>query len=187
MTQARQHGFTLLEVMVSFAILAVVTTMMTLSISANMEKAADAIDQRELREIADTMFGKILFEQTEHRDGDTGSIAEEYGRKFAGLPQARADRYSMYGWRLKKTEVLAAGQAAKGEDTESLFGDASDDETTSTGSSSGTPTEQQSQGSVKLVRFTLTIYHQDNPDAALATLTRYLPPPDFQAGTGAPR
>ena len=30
--------------------------------------AADAIDQRELREIADTVFGKILFEQTDPSD-----------------------------------------------------------------------------------------------------------------------
>ncbi len=181
MSPARsERGFTLLEVLLAFAILSILTALLTETVAKNVQKAADAIDKRELREIADTIFGKILFEQTEHRDGDEGSIAVDYGQ-WANLDQARADRYSMYRWRLKKTELVAAGTSEDADDSENLFGDPSDDET----SSSGTETneEEKSKAAVKLMRFTLTVYRQSEPGEALATLTRYLPPPDFE-GTG---
>jgi len=182
---SQQSGFTLLEVLLAFAILAIITTLMTQIVSSNMEKAADAIDQRELREIADTLFGRILFEQTEHRDGDEGSIAVDYGQ-WAGLSQSRADRYSMYRWRLKKTEMVAAGASDESEDTESLTGDGSGSGSGSEESSSSTGATgegEQNKVAVKLMRFTLTIFRQSDPDKPLATLTRFLPPPDFQ---GAP-
>ena len=172
-----QRGFTLLEVLVSFAILAGLTTIMTQIVSENMEKAADAIDKRELREIADTVFGKILFEQTDHRDGAEGSIAVDYAQ-WAGLPQSRADRYSMYRWRLKKTETIAAGEAATKGDAENLFGE--DSTTEETSSTPAKKAEEASKGAIRLIRFTLTVYHQEDPGTPLATLTRYLPPPEFE-------
>lgn len=179
--RSTQQGFTLLEVLLAFAILSIVTTLMTEVISKNMEKAADAIDKRELREIADTVFGKILFEQTEHRDGEEGSISVDYGQ-WANLPQERADRYDMYRWRLRKTEMVAAGETEGADDAEKLFGgsDESEDETSS---STSNREGEQSAAAVKLIRFTLTVYHQDQPNEALATLTRYLPPPEFE-GSG---
>lgn len=176
--RSAQRGFTLLEVLLAFAILSIVTTLMTEIISANMEKAADAIDKRELREIADTIFGKILFEQTEHRDGEEGSISVDYGQ-WANLPQERADRFDMYRWRLKKIETVAAGETEGADDSEQLFGASGDEDETSSSSSSGTDGEQ-SAAAVKLIRFTLSVYHQERPDEALVTLTRYLPPPEFE-------
>ncbi len=180
-----EAGFTLLEVLLAFAILSIVTTLMTSIISENMEKAADAIDKRELREIADTIFGRILFEQTEHRNGDEGSVSVDYGQ-WAGLDQSRADRYSMYRWRLEKEEMVAAGTAEESDDAENLFGDKGDEEETS---SAPTGEEgQQEAASIRLIRFTLTVYHQEQPNEPLATLTRYLPPPEFEGtGTGGGR
>jgi prepilin-type N-terminal cleavage/methylation domain-containing protein len=178
--RSAQRGFTLLEVLLSFAILAVVTTIMTQIVSENMEKAASAIDKRELREIADTIFGKILFEQTDHRDGAEGSISVDYGQ-WAHLPQARADRYSMYRWRLKKTEVIAAGETDAKTDAEKMFGDDSTSEETS--STPANKADEPSKGSIRLIRFTLTVYHQEEPNTPLATLTRYLPPPEFEGST----
>ena len=182
-TPSRRHsqerGFTLLEVLLAFAILSIVTTLMTEIISSNMERAADAIDKRELREIADTLFGRILFEQTEHRDGDEGSVAVDYGQ-WAVLPQSRADRYTMYRWRLKKTEMVAAGSGEDAGDAESLFGDSDDSSETS----SESPTDEEaSKANINLIRFTLTVYHQEEPGEPLVTLTRFLPPPEFAAGT----
>ena len=167
----------MLEVLLAFAILATVTTLMTEIISQNMEKAADAIDKRELREIADTLFGKILFEQTEHRDGAEGSISVDYGQ-WANLPQERRDRYSMYRWRLRKTEMVAAGQVDEAGDAENLFGDQAEDEE-ETSSTPGS-TDEEAKQSIKLIRFTLSIYHQEQPGEMLVTLSRFLPPPEFE-------
>jgi len=176
-----QRGFTLLEVLLSFAILAIVTTVMTQIVSENMEKAADAIDKRELREIADTVFGKILFEQTDHRDGAEGSISVDYAQ-WAGLPQSRADRYGMYRWRLKKTEMIAAGEDEKASGAEKMFGNSNTtEETSSTPAKKGA--EEASKATIRLIRFTLTVYHQEDPNTPLATLTRYLPPPEFEGAT----
>lgn len=176
----RAAGFTLLEVMFAFAILAIVTALMSEMIHHNMEKAGAAIDQRELRELADTLFGKILFEQSEHRDGDEGSIAVDYGQ-WAGLPQERQDRYSIYRWRLRKTEMVAAGSVDESDDAEGIFGDDDDDDESS--SSSGSAVSEEDKGNVKLMRFTLTVYREDEPDASLIVLTRYLPPPEYADGT----
>lgn len=176
----REHGFTLLEVLLAFAILSVVTTLMSQIISFNVEKAVSAIDQREMRELADTVFGKILFEQTEHRDGDEGSIAVDYG-KWAGLPQERADRYEIYRWRLVKREMMAAGQSGDEDDSEDIFGEEDEDEE-ETSSDPGAGGEQRP--GVKLIKFTMVVFRRDQPDEALITLTRYLKPPDFGDAAG---
>ena len=180
--RANTRGFTLLEVMLAFAILAVVTAAMAQMIHNNMEKAAAAIDQREMRELADTLFGKILFEQADHRDGDEGSISVDYGQ-WAGLPQERADRYSMYRWRLRKTEMVAAGSSDPSDDEENLFGNDDDEDESSSGGSSGSSVSDADKGNVKLIRFTLSVYHEEEPDNALIVLTRFLPPPEYADGT----
>lgn len=179
---ATTRGFTLLEVMLAFAILALITGAMAQMIHENMAKASAAIDQRELRELADTLFGKILFEQADHRDGDEGSIAVDYGQ-WAGLPQERADRYAVYRWRLKKTEMVAAGATDPNDDEENLFGSDSDEGESSSDSSSGSSVSEADKGNVKLIRFTLTVFREDEPDEALIVLTRFLPPPEYADGT----
>jgi prepilin-type N-terminal cleavage/methylation domain-containing protein len=178
-----QRGFTLLEVMCAFAILSVVTAQMTQIISQNMDKAATAIDQRELRELADTVFGKILFEQTEHRNGDSGSMGNDYARWSGITDQARIERYEVYLWRLEKVEMVAAG-VTDDPDQERLF---ESDEDQDTGRDTGTrvpatPGAEEGEGvaaSVTLVRFTLRVYHRDRPQEELMTLTRYLKPPNI--------
>ena len=173
----RNAGFTLLEVMLAFAILAVITGSLGQLIHENMIIAADAIDQREMREIADTIFGKFLFEQDEHRDGDEGSIAVEYGQ-WAGLPQERADRYAIYRWRLRKAEIVAAGTTDPNDDAESLTED--DNESSSSSGSSEEDAADADKTSIKLIRFTLTVFREGSREDPLITLTRFLPPPEFQ-------
>jgi hypothetical protein len=178
--------------MLAFAILSMIMAIAGEIIHENMEKAADAIDKREMREIADTIFGKFLFEQTEHRDGDEGSVAVEYGQ-WAGLPQDRADRYEDYRWRLVKQQVVAAGVADTTKDEQPLVGSATDSttgtpsstsDTSSSSSSSSSADDKDAQKSnVQLVKFVLTVYHVDRPDEPLITLSRYLPPPDLGGAT----
>ncbi|MDA1194106.1 MAG: prepilin-type N-terminal cleavage/methylation domain-containing protein [Planctomycetota bacterium] len=175
------NGFTLLEVMLAFAILAILTGGMAQIIHSNMVVASDTIDQRELRELADTVFGKILFEQTEHRDGEEGSIAVDYGQ-WAGLAQERADRYESYRWRLRKTEMVAAGSSGSDDDGENLF-ESDDDEEESSSSSSQPGAGAENKASIKLIRFTMIVYRDGRSEESLITLTRFLPPPEFQEGT----
>ena len=173
-----QGGFTLLEVMCAFAILSTTLVLITGSFAQNIEKAIYAIDQREMRELADTVFGKILFEQQKHRDGDSGSMAVMYG-EWAHLPQDRADRYREFHYSLSKKEYVAAGATDPNSDAETLFGDKDDEETQAGGQAS----EEAKSGSIMLVKFTMKVFRQDKPDEALIVLTRYLRPPDIQGGS----
>jgi prepilin-type N-terminal cleavage/methylation domain-containing protein len=173
-TRRQERGFTLLEVVCAFTILALVISIMVTIWSTNIETAIWAIDKREMREVADTIFGKILFEQQEHRDGDEGSLAVIYGQ-WAGLPAHRADRYRDYHYRLRKQDFVSAGEADPESDTENLFGDPSDEE--STDDATGTDGETEA-GSVKLVRFTMTVFRVGEDDDPLITLTRYMRPPE---------
>ena len=42
---------------------------------------------------------------------------------------------------------------------------------------------EKAVSSIRLIRFTMIVYHQEQPDEPLVTLTRYLPPPEFE-GSG---
>ena len=172
-TRNSQRGFTLLEIMCAFAILTTVMMIVTQSFAQNVEKAIYAIDQREMRELADTVFGKILFEQQKHRDGDSGSLAVMYG-EWAHLPQDRADRYRDFFYSLSKKEYVAAGATDPNSDAEDLFGEGEDEESTSKDE-----TEEGAAGNIMLVQFTMTVYRQSDPDEPLITLTRFMRPPDL--------
>jgi Tfp pilus assembly protein PilE len=166
----QERGFTLLEVMVAFTLLMGFMMIVTQSFAQNIEKAIYAIDQREMRELADTIFGKILFEQQKHRDGDSGSLAVMYG-EWAHLPQDRADRYRDFYYSLSKKEYVAAGSSGSGDEAEDLF--EQDDEETATAEEA-----DAGKDSVKLIKFTMRVFRVSTPGEALITLTRYLRPPD---------
>src|SRR5262245_49976397 len=91
---AGERGFTLLEVMCAFAILVLITGTMTISQHQAIEEGRSAVDLRELREAADTVFRRVLYEDgtPTWRDGQTGTLDYYYG-DFAQLRGMERDRW----------------------------------------------------------------------------------------------
>lgn len=171
-----QHGFTLLEVLFALMILAGLTAMMTTNFVGNIERASNALSHRELREAADTIFRKMIYETEEYTDGDEGRLDEIYG-EFARLKRWQRDRWAIYRYTLEKslTNVVGVSQDAD----ESLFGD---DETVTTEdtSTSGT-SEEAAEGEptgIELMKMTLRIYNVegDVDQAPLLTLVTWYDP-----------
>lgn len=168
-----QAGFTLLEVMCAFSVLALVTTFMTEIWADGIEKAETAIDQREMREIADTVFGKILFEEQEHSDGQEDTLDNAYGR-WAQLPPAKRDRYRDYRYVLEKKLTTVSGSGSEDGDAENMF--ANEDDDSSSSSLSTEDEEGEGAAGVELWRYTMRIFHKDSGDEPLITLQTYRKP-----------
>ena len=169
-----QQGFTLLEVMCAFAILAMITGFMASSWSSNMDKAGRSLVKRELREAADTCFRRILFEEEEHSNGLEVNLEDFYG-DWAGFKGAEREKWRRYVLVLEKKSKLAVGTSQDG-DVDSLFGETG--ENTSTGSSSSSDSESEEEGpGIKLTEVTIRIYYADEMQGEpLITLSRLVRP-----------
>ena len=97
----REDGFTLLEVMCAFAILAAFTGFLTVVWNQSMRQGARALDLRELREAADTIFRRILYEEPNHPDGLSGTLDDFYA-SWANFRGAARDRWHVYRFELRK-------------------------------------------------------------------------------------
>jgi type II secretory pathway pseudopilin PulG len=175
-------GFSLLEVMCAFAILAVMTGQLTTNFVDNVQKATTALSHRELREAADTIFRKMIYEWQEYKDGDERTLDEEYG-KFADLKGIQRDRWAMYRFRLEKRPRTVVGTPPEGE--EALFGEDAEREDTTpatapTGGSPGTDGAEGAQGEsagLELVEMTLRIYYtEEATEEPLLILRTWLDP-----------
>lgn len=176
-----QRGFTLLEVMCAFAILAAVTGIMTVNFVRNVDLGVTALSHRELREAADTIFRKIIYEWEEYDDGAESTLDEIYG-EFARLKGYQRDRWAIYRYHLEKKPTTVVGVS---EDTDETLFDRQDDEqdqgTTSSSGSSSSSTSSTSTGKdlpgIQLVRIKLDIYRTDEPDPEpLLTLVTWIDP-----------
>ena len=171
-----QRGFTLLEVLCAFAILTAVTGLLTRIFVQNVDQGTDALARRELREAADTIFRKIIYEHPEYNDGDSRTLDEEYG-EFARLKGYNRDRWSIYTMVLEKKPQTVAGYDPGGEDP--LFG-------TREGKDGTTPAEGESAETVegfRLTRLTLKIYRTDDfEQEPLLTLSTWIDPGKNEGG-----
>lgn len=159
--------------LLAFALLAMVTAFVTVSWSANMDKASNALIQRELREVADTVFRRILYEIQEHSDGQTGTLEEFYG-EWTGFRGLAKTKWQWYRYELIKREKMAAGTSDN--DAESIFGDEQDDDDDPYGETD----EEGAVGGIMLLEVTLHIRDVDNSDGApLISLRTYIRPPDI--------
>ncbi len=168
-----QKGFTLLEVMCAFAILAMITSFMAASWADNMDKASNAVAKRELREVADTIFRRILYEQHDHADGTTGNLEDFYG-EWTGFKGAEREKWRAYTFELTKRIKTAAG-ASDEEGNESTFGDENADEDETGSGSSGA--EGEEEANVSLTQITVKIYYtEEQGSEPLITLSTYIKP-----------
>jgi hypothetical protein len=205
----RVCGFTLLEVMSAFAILTLMTGTITVVCYQAHEKGMRAVDLRELREAADTVFRVVLYEDGNGKwqDGMTGTLDYHYG-DFAHLRGAARDRWKAYGMEYHRRAMTAAGTVASGE-ADPLFNSSrsrtgsntrtttgtgtgttgtgtTGTGTTGTGTTgTGTGATETSSGEV-VWKITLRIFRTDEPDEDLLTLQTYLPrQPDAGSGPAA--
>lgn len=163
-----EAGFTLLEVLCAFAILAVLTGMLTVNFVQNVERGRVALSHRELREAADTIFRKIIYETEEYKDGDGRTLDEEYG-EFARLKGWQRDRWAIYSYRLEKKLTAVVGYVPDSE--ESLF--ESDEDEPYLGDEEGA----EAQDGVELMRVKLDIFRTDEAeDVPLLTLVTWYDP-----------
>jgi prepilin-type N-terminal cleavage/methylation domain-containing protein len=190
-------GFTLLEVMCAFAILAMITSMITQTCHTAFEKGTRARDLRALREAADTVFRRLCYEDGLHTDGMRSSLDTFYA-EWAELPSVERDRWEPYVLEFRRRPRTAAGEP--GESGAEPLGDSdtgSGRGPTSTGTSgtgtsgtgtsgtgtSGSKSEDEATG-VELMQLTLTIFHEDDPNEPLITLQTLLPPQGDGTTTG---
>lgn len=206
MSSARSRparGFTLLEVMCAFAILALITSFISQTCHEAMERGGRAGDLRALREAADTVFRRLCYEDGLHADGMRASLADFYAA-WAELPSVQRDRWTPYQMTFRRQPRTAAGEATA-EGGEPLVGSSGSTGGRSTGtgsSSTGTGTgstgtggttgasEEQEGTSVQLMQLTLTIWHEDAEEEPLIVLQTLLPPQskdEKSGGTGTAR
>lgn len=178
-SRTSQRGFTLLEVMLALAILTTVTAFISVVWSKSMDKATDAVARRELREVADTVFRRVLYEIQEHSDQQQGSLEEFYG-EWTGFRGLAKEKWRHYTYELLKKEKVVAGSADTDGDAESLFGDSDeDDDDTTSGSRPSASETNESLSSIILLEITLNIYEVDGETSdPLISLRTYIRPPD---------
>jgi hypothetical protein len=187
--------------MCALAILGLMTGTITVMCYEAREKGIDAMNLRELREAADTVFRRVLYEDGNQRmwtDGQTGTLDYYYG-DFAQLRGPARDRWQSYGMEYHRKARTVAGSAPSTQ-SEPLFGagigtSGSRTRTTGTGTTgtgttgsgttgTGTGTDGESSSSEMVWQITLTFYRVDDRENPLLTLQTFLPPQVSEAGTG---
>jgi prepilin-type N-terminal cleavage/methylation domain-containing protein len=116
-----EGGFTLLEVMLAFAIVAIAMSFLALSQQQSFNAGAKALDLRDIRGMADTVFRRIVYEHWKWNDGDTGT-ADQWYAEFADLRGAQRDKWKVYRLVLHKRKGVVAGTDPSGR-LDSLFSD----------------------------------------------------------------
>ncbi len=173
-TRRQQGGFTLLEVMAAFGILAGVVGAVSVIWSQNIDKALNAITRRELREAGDTIFRRILYEHHKHSDGMSGSL-EDFYADWCGFKGHARERWGIYRFEMRKRLKVAAGAAAEGSDAESIFGaDTSDDTDNSTPFGEEPEEGEGDVPGVTLLEITVNIFEVGESETPKITLTTYI-------------
>jgi hypothetical protein len=179
--------------MCAFAILAMVTGILTVNYFKAVEQGTRALHLRELREAADTVFRKIIYEEHNFNDGDSKTLDVSYA-EWAQLKPVERDRWRVYRWTLEKKRKTAAGQPDASKDEEAIFGARSTTDgrgETTSGSrrteGTGTAAEAEAPGQA-LWRMTVRFFHsEDGESEPLLVLRTYVPVRDAARTAGGAR
>ena len=160
--------------MCAFAILAAVTGFLTSMFVQGVDRGTNALARRELREAADTLFRKIIYERDNYKDGQSATLDDAYG-EFAGLRGWARDRWQIYTYELEMKDETVVGASPTGE--ESVFG-SGDTTTDSSGELYGDDEgEDQGPEGRQLKRITMKIFMTDEPgDKPIFALTTWIDP-----------
>ncbi len=138
------RGFTLLELLIAFGILALTMGSLIGIQGASISWAAQAIERRDTSVMADTVFRRIVYEVDKHQDGETGTADVMYG-EYIQLEGAARDRWKDYRLLVRKRRGMVVGTDPTGKledlftDTGATSGSSSSSSSSRTGgSSSGT-------------------------------------------------
>lgn len=176
-TRRAARGFTLLELVFAFAILALAMVGLMESQVRSMDKGIKTLELRDLRVMADTVFRRIVYEITKWEDGQRGDAADWYA-DFAQVPPGpQRDRWRQYRLELRKRKGLVAGTDPSGslgalfEDTGTTTSSPKTGTTTGTGTGTGTgSTTGDSDGSTTgepAYMIELSVYFQDREEPEL--------------------
>jgi prepilin-type N-terminal cleavage/methylation domain-containing protein len=189
--RVREGGFTLLEVLVAFAILSIVLAALAQVHVLAVKKGGLAVDYREAREGADTIFRRITYEidKPDWPDGRRFTFDIEYGQ-YIGLPTWERDRWRSFVGVLRKQRRMAAGTDPSGQ-IPGLEGDR-------VGATDRTQRREEEEkageatSGEEVYAVTLDVYIGEEEAAPFLTLSTYLPVPESDrrvqpTTTGAPR
>jgi len=139
--RAGERGFTLVELLVAFAILAVAMAYMTQIQTRSLQLGAKARDLRDIRVMSDTVFRKFIYELFQTNDGYNGTGDILYAQ-YAEIPSAQRDQWRQFRIVFHKEKRMAAGNDPTGgvPGLEGTDGTTQGSTTSTTGSTSGSGT-----------------------------------------------
>ena len=132
--RAGERGFTLVELLVAFAILAVAMAYMTQIQTRSLQLGAKARDLRDIRVMSDTVFRKLIYELFQTNDGYNGTGDVLYAQ-YAEIPSAQRDQWRQFRLVFHKEKRMAAGTDPTG--GVAGLDSGTDGTTTGTGSTTG--------------------------------------------------
>jgi hypothetical protein len=94
--------------MCAFGILAVALSFLTIGEHQSMERGSQAVDLRDMRVMADTVFRRIVYEYWKWNDGDRGP-GDQWYADFAGMRGTQKERWKVYSLVLRKRKGMVAG------------------------------------------------------------------------------
>lgn len=185
--RAGEAGFTLVEMVVAFAILAISMAYMSQIQNSALQKGAKARDLRDIRVMSDTVFRHAIYEIWQWQDGASSTADIWYG-DFAGLKGQQRDQWRPFRLVFHKTKKMAAGNDPTGK-VESL--DSSDPTnsstgtgTKSTGSTGGTSgtgsTDPAASSGEPIYVISLDVFTDDEGDKPALTLSTIVPVPESE-------
>jgi prepilin-type N-terminal cleavage/methylation domain-containing protein len=134
--RSAERGFTLIEIMCAFGLLAITLSLLSQVQFDAIRKASMAQDMRDVSVAADTVFRKMIYEIDKVQDGASAGLDVAYA-DYIGLTGVAKDRWAVYRGVVHRRRGLAAGTDPSGK-LQPIFGETGDAAPTASSTSSST-------------------------------------------------